>query len=368
MQQLSNSGYTESQVKTALHSSRTIKWEYVLLDKNDRNIGLISDITGSYGMDSEAEIKGSARFELSEKEYKDIDFFSERIKPYFCLKIGSEWLKWEQGIYLLNSPDRNENRGGIYRNIEAYDKGVILREDRVDNRYLIAKGTPYSVAIRNLILSTGISDLSIQESELELSVDKEYEIGTSKLDIINSLLDAINYNSVWFNYHGTCMVTKYVSGKDRTYEYEYATDDKSVTYYGATETLDTFNIPNKFVRYVENPETGYLISSFINDQASNKLSTTSRGRTITDIKSVTDIADQQTLDDYVRKEAEQKSLVYGGFSFNTIPMPQHTFSDCYLFRNKNLGAVEKVVETSWNITATGNGTMSHKCKKVIELW
>lgn len=72
MQQLSNSGYTETQVKAALHSSRTIKWEYVLLDKNDRNIGFISDITGSYGMDSEAEIKGSARFELSEKEYKNI--------------------------------------------------------------------------------------------------------------------------------------------------------------------------------------------------------------------------------------------------------------------------------------------------------
>jgi hypothetical protein len=368
MQLLSNQGYTQEQVKNALHSSRTIKWEYMLLDKNDRNIGTIKDITGSYGLDSEAEIKGSARFELSEREYKDVDFFSERIKPYFCLKIGTEWLKWEQGIYLLNSPDRSENKGGIYRNIEAYDKTVILREDRVYNRYLIPKGTSYSVAIRNLILSTGITDLSIQESELELSVDKEYEIGTPKLEIINSLLNAINYNSVWFNYHGTCMVTKYIPGKERAYEYEYSTNNKSVTYYGASETLDTFNIPNKFVRYVENPETGYLISTLTNDQASNKLSTVNRGRVITDIKSVTDIADQQTLDSYVRKEAEQLSLVYGGFEFSTLPMPHHTFMDCYLFRNRNLDVMEKVVETAWNINASVNGTMTHKVKKVIELW
>lgn len=368
MQQLGINGYTEEQVKNALHSNRIIKWEYELLDKNDRRIGTIPEIKGSYGMDSEAEIKGAARFELSEKGLKEIDFFSERIKPYFCLKIGSDWLKWEQGIYLLNSPDRNEIRGGIYRNIEAYDKSVILREDRVDNRYLITKGTPYTVVIRDLILSTGIKDISIQESELELSVDKEYEIGTSKLEIINSLLNAINFNSVWFNHHGTCMVTKYITGKARAYEYEYATNSKSVTYYGANESIDTFDIPNKFVRYVENPEAAYLISTFINDQASNKLSTISRGRVITDIKSITDIADQNTLDDYTRKEAERLSLVYGGFNFNTIPMPHHSFNDCLLFRNHNLEATEKVIEISWNINASGNGAMTHKVKKVIELW
>jgi hypothetical protein len=368
MQQLGIKGYTQEQVKKALHSNRTIRWEYELLDKNDLKLGTIDEITGSYGLDSEAEIKGAASFQLSERNLKDIDFFSERIKPVFCLQIGSEWLKWEQGIYLLNSPNRAENKGNVYRNIEAYDKGVILREDKVDNRYLITKGTPYTVVVRELILSTGIQDISIQESELELSVDKEYEIGTSKLEIINSLLNAINYNSVWFNFHGTCMVTKYITGKERTYEYEYATDDQSITYYGSSETLDTFNIPNKFVRYVENPETGYLISTFLNEQASNKLSTISRGRIITDIKSITDIADQATLDDYTRKEAEQLSLVYGGYDFNTLPMPNHMFNDCLLFRNHNLEVTEKVIETSWSINASGNGNMVHKVKKVIELW
>ncbi len=368
MQGLSQLNYTETQVKKALHSNRAIKWEYDLLDKYNKKIGSLSDITSSYGFNAETEIKGTARFNLNEKETKDIDFFSERIKPKFCLRIGADWLKWEQGIYLLNSPSRTEEKASIYRDIEAYDGGVILREDRVDNRYLISKGTLYTVAVRSLILSTGIKDISIQESDLELSVDKEYAIGTSKLEIINDLLNSINYNSVWFNYHGTCMVTKYIPGKDRNYEYIYETNEDSIIYPGASEILDTFNIPNKFVRYVENPESNYLISTLVNDQASNKLSVVSRGRTITDIQSVTDIADQSTLNDYVRKVAEQKSLVYGGFQFETLPVPHHTYLDCLLLKSKTLEVTEKVIETAWSIEAYGNGSMSHTVKKVIELW
>jgi hypothetical protein len=217
-------------------------------------------------------------------------------------------------------------------------------------------------------LSTGIEKISIQESDLTLSVDKEYEIGTSKLEIINNLLNSINYNSAYFDENGFCVIRKYINPKDRSYEYEYETNDKSVITYGSSETLDAFAIPNKFVRYVENPETGYLISRFVNDKASNKLSTVHRGRTITDIQSVTDIADQTTLDEYVKRVATEKSLVLGGLKFSTWPMPHHSFLDCIFVKNKTLGIAEKFIETSWSVDASENGLMTHTCKKVIELW
>lgn len=368
MQDLAQKSFTEQQVIDTLQSSRIIKFRYDLLDKEDRRIGTIDDITGSYSFNSEAEIKGAASFNLNEKNLKDIDFLSERIKPYFCLKLGLTWLEWGQGIYLLSSPNRNEQDGGIYRDIEAYDGGLILKEDRVDNRYLITHGTLYTDAIRDLILSTGITKISIQESDLELSVDKEYEIGTSKLDIINDLLMAINYNSVYFDGNGFCMVRKYINPKDRPYEYSYETNSDSIIIPGSSETLDAFSVPNKFVRYVENPETGYLISSFINDKASNKLSTVYRGRTITDISSVTDIADQDTLDEYVKRIATEKSQVFGGIKFSTWAMPHHTFLDCLYVKNKILGISEKFIETSWSVNASANGNMTHTCKKVVELW
>jgi len=368
MQSLSINGYAEEKVKGALQSNREIRYEYDLLDKDDRKIGTLNDVRGSYSFNSEAEIKGAAMFLISERDHKDINFLNERIKPYFCLKMGLEWIRWGQGIYLLSSPDRNEQNGGIYRNIEAYDKGLILKEDMTDNRYFIASGTPYTNAIRDLIISAGIIKISIQESNLVLSIDKEYPIGTSKLDIINDLLNSINYNSAYFDENGFCMIRKYVNPIERVYEFEYITDSKSITIYGASETLDTFSIPNKFVRYVENPETGYMIASFINDKASNPLSTVSRGRAITDIKSITDIADQSTLEDYVKKVASEKSQVFGGVKFSSLTMPHHSLSDCLYIKNNNLNMSEKFIETAWNIDAYEGGLMSHTCRKVVELW
>jgi hypothetical protein len=360
--------HSAEQVKNALQSNREVRYEICLLDKKDYQIGIIDDVDGSYSFDSGAEIKGAGRFNISERKFKDIDFLNERIKPYFCLRVGNEWLRWGQGIYILSSPDRTEKQGGIYRDIEAYDKSVILREDKVDNRYLIRAGTLYTDAVRELILSSGIDTISIQESNLTLTVDKEYEIGTSKLEIINNLLLSINYNSIWFDGNGFCMVRKYLNPKDRQPEFEYVTDSKSIMMYGSTETLDAFNVPNKFIRYVENPDADYMISTFVNDKSNNKLSTVSRGRVITDIEAVSDIPDQATLDEYVKRVANEKSQVFGGVAFNTLTMPHHQCLDCYYVRINDLGVSEKVIETGWSISMSDNGLMSHKCKKVIELW
>jgi hypothetical protein len=96
MLDLAYENYTAEQVKNALQSNREIRFEYDLLDKKDHKIGTIGDIDGSYSFDADAEIKGAGRFTLSEKDFTDIDFLNERIKPYFCLKLNGEWLKWGQ--------------------------------------------------------------------------------------------------------------------------------------------------------------------------------------------------------------------------------------------------------------------------------
>ncbi len=366
MQELAQSGYTAAQVKNALLTNREVKFEFDLLDKNEKKIGAVDNVNGSISFTSTAEMKGAARFTIIDK--KEIDFLSERLQPYLCLKIGTTWLKWAQGIYLLSSPNRTEQDGGIYRDIDAYDKSLILKEDKVDNRYFIAKDTLYIDAIRSLILSSGITKISIQDSDLTLSIDKEYEIGTSKLTILNDLLNSINYNSIWFDEKGFCMVRKYINPMDRAYEFTYRTDEKSIILPGSIETLDAFAIPNKFVRYVQNPEADYLISAFVNDKASNKLSTVSRGRVVTDIQAVTDIPDQATLDEYVKRIATEKSQVFGGIQFKSMVMPHHSNLDCLLVKNVKLGFTEKVIETAWSIDLSGEHKMSHTCKKVVELW
>jgi hypothetical protein len=345
-----------------------VKFEYELLDSNDKKIGTLDDVECSISFSAYADIKRSASFLINEKNSKDINFLSERIKPYFNLRMKNDWIRWGAGIFLLSSPSRTEQSGGIYRDIEAYDKSLILLEDKVTDRYRIAAGTVYTDEIRSLVVSAGITKISIEDSTLALSVDKEYEIGTSKLSIINDLLGSINYYSVFFDENGFCCCRKYKNPSDRVAEFEYTTNDRSITLYGSSETMDAFSVPNKFVRYVENPEADYLISTFINDSASNKLSTVSRGRVITDIEAVNDISDQATLDTYVKRIANERSQVYGGMELTTMLMPHHTFLDCLHIRNKNLGVSEKFIETFWSMDLRVDGVMKHTCRKVVALW
>lgn len=368
MLDLSQDGYTYQEVKNQLTSNCKIKFEYDLLDKNEKKIGTLDHAECSISFDSEAEIKKTASITVNEREWKNIDFLNERIRPVFCLEAKRQWFKWNQGIFLLSSPERIEKDGDIYRDIEAYDGLLVLKEDRVDNRYLIRTGSSYTEEIRALILSSGVTKISIQESSLTLSVDKEYEIGTSKLEIINDLLISINYYSLFVDNNGFYTARKYADPKTRDYEFEYLTDKNSITTYGAAEIMDLFGVPNKFVRYVANPEADYLISVFVNDKASNKLSTVSRGRTIPDIEAVNDIADQETLDEYVRRIANEKSQVFGGYRFSSLIMPHHTFLDCLRVKNDDLGISEKVIETAWSMDLKADGIMQHTCKKVVELW
>ena len=83
MLELEKNGYTESQIKNKLLGDREIKFEYDLLDKNDKKLGTLADVECSVSFSAYAEIKRSASFTLSEKEHKDIDFLNERIKALF---------------------------------------------------------------------------------------------------------------------------------------------------------------------------------------------------------------------------------------------------------------------------------------------
>ena len=52
-------------------------------------------------------------------------------------------------------------------------------------------------------------------------VDLEYEIGTSKLDVINSLLQAINYTPIHFDRMGNAVAKKYIEPDERAAEYRF---------------------------------------------------------------------------------------------------------------------------------------------------
>lgn len=364
MYDLTRSGKTSEEIQKLLRSDRTITYMAELLDKDERTKGTVN-ITGGYvDFNSDAKIKRCASINVVDAS--NIDFISDKIKLYEVLITEKERIMFPLGVFLLNSPSRQAGDGIVSREIECYDKTQILEDDKFTTRYAIQEGTNYITAAVAICSSAGIDYVNYEASDKVTFQTIEFSVGTSKLDAINQLLAAVNYNEIYADANGILQIRKYIPAEARKIEMYYMTDAESVVCSGAEETLDTFSAPNKVVRYLENAEREYLYSEVVNDDVNSKLSTVNRGRVIVDIEKVDDVADQATLDALTRRVAEEKKI-YQYVSFESATIPNHEYRDCIYLDNKELDISGKYIETAWRITLKSGGTMSHTCRKAVYL-
>lgn len=356
----------EDIIKVLQSSNRKISFRYELLNKNDELQGTLSTIKGCrVAYSSLGQLKSSANITM--KEDSSINYLTDRIKPYVIFENRGEKYEFPMGIFLLNSPTRKDEDNTITRDIDCYSKLQILKQDKFGARYFIQRGTNYITAVSQIISSTGETKMKLTQKSATLPSDKEFDIEMSKLDIINQLLKEINYYSLNVDSEGYFVANPYILPVDREIDFEYIDDELSVLGAGATEDLDLFNVPNVFVRYVNNPERPDLRSEHINDNPDSIVSTVSRGIRIVDVQAVDDIASQSDLDDLTRRDAYNASEVYGHVNFETAIMPVHGFLNCLYLRYSPLGIDDKYIETSWEMDLKAGSKMSHTVRKVVNI-
>ena len=364
MYSLAQNGYTWDEVKQILSHTRTVSYGFDVLDKNDRAIGGAHSHDCQIFNNIDAGIQRSASLTLIEEN--DIDFASDRLRPYMRVITDKGPLVYPLGVFLMSSPARRSVGGAINRTVECYDKTQILNDDRFDTRYTVPKNTAYTAAVLSIISSAGIVTSDIVASALETETAIEFPIGTSKLTACNQLLAAINYYPLYADSFGYIRSKPYELPEAKAIDAFYATDKTSIIQPGAQEELDIFNAPNKIIRYLENAERQLLTASITNDDPNSKLSTVNRGRTIVDVASVSDIANQTSLDAYVaRIMAETK--VYQKITFETLNMPNLEYSDCLYINNSELSIAGKYIETAWQMDLKIGGKMKHLCRKAVGL-
>lgn len=366
MEPLATGEYTQDQIIAALHmsgASREVSYRYELLDKNDALLGELNECTGSVSNNAMAEIKRTASFVVRRDIAKDIDWHSERIKPYYRLKMPGGYVEWPLGVFLADVPAKTVQNNKLIYDVTGYDKAQILKEDCVLERYAIASGINYVTAITQVLNNAGVSKTNITPSDKTLESYLEFEPYTNKLSIINTLLAALNYNSLEFDAMGYAIASPYIEPQDREIEYTYRTDSTSVIMHNTTRGINLFNIPNVFVRYVSTPSR-VLVSTVTNDDVANPLSTVSRGRSIVDAQAVHDIADQATLDAYTRRQAIEAMRVFESVEWSTAAMPHHTNLNC-IYLQYNDFVSEILVETEWSLTMAAGAGMKHRARKVV---
>lgn len=290
------------------------------------------------------------------------------VKKQLLEQAHNGWLSYPLGVFLVSTPTKREEGRSVVRDIEAYDKLLILKEDKIDSRLSFGAGRTYYSCMVEVFESAGESKYNIENNGKRLPTAKEFEPGTEKLAILNDLASDLNFTPFSVDEYGFFQSSQYRSPQEVPEDYVYEDDGASVIIPGVEETLDTFNLPNVFVVTATNPDTDLVLkSTFINDNPQHPLSTVNLGRRIVRVEEKDDIADQAALDSYVQRIAFETSQVYGKISFSTALMPFHGYTNVLHLRNRALGIDGKYAETDWTMPLKAGAEMIHEVRKVVSL-
>lgn len=345
-------------------TSREVKFRYDLLNNNNVKIGEVPMLSGAVRFNSLAQIKRTATFSLQEEDGRAIDYLNHRIRPVMLLGQAEHPL----GVFLLPSPARKVRGLSVYRDIAGYDVTQILLEDRFTGRYYLPAGTEYIEAVKRIVNSAGLPNLTIPVSTAVLTRDREYQAGTSKLDAINELLRECNYTSLWADAAGQLRAAPYVQPSLRQPDISYLDDGQSCIIADSEgEELDIFAIPNVFVVTSSSPDGGELSATYVNDNPLSPTSTVRRHRQIVDYREISDIAGIEELDAYVKRIAYAAGTAYSTITFDTPLIPVHSYATTLYIVSSKLSIQGKYTETEWSMELKVGGRMTHKARRAIQL-
>lgn len=361
--------HTEAEVLSVLRGDygfRRFSFRYELLDAGNVYVQDLDNVTAcTIDENWLADIKRTAKFSIVETGV--IDYLSDRIKPHvrtFVPPYGpKDYVEHPQGVFLLSSPTRNSNaQNNVTRSVDAYDPLQVLTDDKVMTRYTVAAGTAYTAAVTTLL---GSMPKNVAPSTKTLVAAKEYEPGTTKLAIVNDLLNAINYESLSFDEDGIAIAQAYRDPQSRAEEFVYGVGQSGLVIPNVDQELDLFDVANAWTLVVSDPDRPALSSTYINSDPGSPTSTVRRQRTIVDYRTEEDAADQATLDAKVARIAFEASQVYEAIDFSSALMPIHSGNDVYRIDYPSLAVNTKYTEQSWTLELRAGAAMKHRARRVV---
>lgn len=347
-------------------------------------------------------LKVGALTNLQNPNKDKVDFINHRLKPYLQIKDNTgNWQEYPLGVFLMSSPKRADQSGGVYRDVEAYDQLTILSQAKLmyplcfypprDNPALEGTGQKggWAKTVKDLLLGTypiqwyggraGItpgqtwlsSYVNIPDDVYNLpgkSRGRNFKMGETWLAVLNQLLNAAGYTPLFCNSNGVLTSIPYVSPDQKPVKHTYLDDEMSIIFSEASEELDTYEIANTFVAYQPADQNGIELSGrYTNNNQGHPSSVATIGRMITDYRDVTGMEGQAEIDRYVYRLAYNASQVYGQINFTTALDPGHEEADIVYLRYRDLGIEGKFVETAWSMELSDDPHMTHRLRRIVSV-
>jgi hypothetical protein len=309
---------------------------------------------------ADGEIKGSFSGAIIPDER--FDLLRDELQP--MIFTGTGWKSL--GIFRPTTPTLQGSTTGERQQITAYDRGWILKNDRIESRLFIAAGTNYITAAEQQLAAANIARTRIIPNASTLPADREFEPGTTRLDIINTLMGEIVYRDVWFDGDGLAHLEPYAAPAVERIKHRYSSrnilrEPMAPDYSAGT---DIFSAPNVFICTCANADrSATLTATAVNDSPVSSKSTIRRGMRICQQVKVNEIADQAALDAYAKRLVTESQLSTQTVEFSTLAEAGHGVGDIIAIDHPTIGGIYE--ETGWSLTLRAGELMKHTAKRTV---
>lgn len=273
-------------------------WAFKLLDRRDSELHDLDGVTGgSAEVVAQSVLGGSGSMSIDGDQ--GIDWMSHRVQAIFTDGDTS----WPFGTYLFASPTENHTEFGVTYQVQLLSKMKIVAEDTVESRYSLPAGTVVVPVVVALITSTGETRIAATASTTALTSPLTWEAGTSKLTIINDLLQAIGYWSLWCDGAGQFRVQPYLNPASRPVAFNFEHGERSLHFPEWDREQDLTSVPNRFIAVGQGSDTAApLVGVATNEDPNSPYSFQRRGRWITATEEGVEGTSQAVFDQYAARK------------------------------------------------------------------
>lgn len=372
--------YAAADVLTALNAnSRNTRYRYQVLDYQGNVRGLLAGVQegGKVTYNFLADVKRTCSFQVAEAPRdvptgwltsSDVNYVSNLLKPYLHVQMpDGNYAEFSLGVFLMSATDRRAAGGRVVRSISGYDKQIILKQDLVASRYVVALGANVVASITGLLDTVSWITYDITPSVTTMPAAQDWDPGTPKSKIVQDLLTALNYRSLWWDENGVARSSQYIVPTDRSVDYTYTNGITSVVAEEATDSLDLWDVPNTWVFTASQPNQTVLVSTFVNGSPASPNSTWNRGRIVTRFDSTRQEVTQAALDAAVRAQAHTDSQAVENISFSTPLMPFHGENTVLKLTHTELALTDVFSETQWEMTLSPGAPMTHTVRRSVDV-
>jgi hypothetical protein len=343
-----------------LVADRVTGYRFEVLDNDENERGMLTSVEpgGSITWDATASVKAGGSIDVTDVG-DDIDWLNVRIRPVVVVSSERGTAEFPVGVYLASAPVEKWTALGRVWSVELLDKNSVLDQDvwadpvsGLPATFTAKAGDNVADLVRLVIEGAGESAAGIPASSTAtVPAALTWDVGTTRLKIINDLLEASNHLALWPDRYGVYRMVPYQPPAQRSPVYA----DLAPLSYGDTSLMDpewqhdrdSYAVPNRFMAVSQGSgTTAPWVSVATNEDSDSPYSYPARGRWITETEEGVEVVSQEALDVYARRRLDEITARTSVLTVAHAFLPDLAIHETVRFQNPALEGLYVVTSTS----------------------